>query len=792
LRQPAAALALMAVAASAGARVDVPFNAGWRFHRGDAQAEAPGFDDAGWERVTLPHTPRIEPYPTARPYQGVCWYRKTFAADDSWREKGVYVQFGAAMTVAEAWFNGRKVTTHAGGYLPFTLDLTDSLKYGEPNTLAVRLDNSDNSTIPPGKPNAGLDFCCFGGLHRGARLVVTDPVHVTDAVAADRVAGGGVFVRYPSVSDAEAVVEVQVDVANQGPDAANVQVSLRLTGPGGREASRADTPSRPLPQGQGGGFGASLRVPTPALWHPDAPNLYSLKVTVERDGKPVDEVTERIGIRRFDVTPDGLLVNGRLFVPRGANRHNDYPHVGNAIPDNAQYRDARLLKEAGFNFLRLAHYPQPPEFVDACDELGIFVMECIPGWQHFDKDPAFTGVAKQNVRDMVRRDRNHPCVLLWEMSLNETYGVPDALYKGFVDIAREEYPGGQLLTCGDTLGRANPDSIGYDVPYSSWEDDTLTRSKITKAPGKVIHREYGDYEFGGENSTSRVGRRDGEAAMLHQAWNYQWSHNRNLSYPWTIGDAIWVGIDHQRGCSVPKPASECGSLDGYRLPKFVYEFYRSQRDPSLLRKDVDSGPMVYIANMWVPTSSLKVVVYSNSEEVELLVNGKSLGRRKPDSGPDSDHAATFDGGNARHIAHPPFTFPDVPFSAGTLKAVGYIGGHPVARFERRTPGTPVRLAVRFGTNGRPLAGDGTDVVWAYAEIRDAKGALVWSEDRSVTFSLKGSGELLGPATVKAEAGVAAVLVRGLTPGTITVTASADGLSPATKSLKAVPPREASL
>lgn len=784
-------LAAMNVA-SAAARIDVPFNAQWRFHLGDTALPGRGMEEPGWQKVSLPHTPRIEPYPTARPYQGVCWYRKTFTPDAGWKGRLVALEFGAAMHSAVVLLNGKPVATHVGGYLPFVVSVSNGLKYGEVNELAVRLDNSDNSLVPPGKPNAGLDFCCFGGLYRGARLIVTDKVHLSASPEMSWSPATTVFPRCLAVSAAEATLEVAARIANDGDTAAAAALRLTLQSPDGREVARLETLPRTVPADGGWDCRPRLTVKQPRLWHPDSPYLYTLKTTVLTDGKPVDEVTQRLGIRRFEVKPEGLFVNGKPFVPRGANRHNDYPFLGNAIPDNAQYRDAKLLKDAGFNFLRLAHYPQSPAFLDACDELGIFVMECIPGWQHFDPNPVFADTAKQNVRDMVRRDRHHPCVLLWEMSLNETYGAPDSLFREFVDIARSEYPGDQLLTCGDTLGRRDPDSIGYDVPYSSWMDAGRLRPKITKAPGKVLHREYGDYEFGGENSTSRVGRRNGEAAMLQQAWNYQWSHNHNLSYPWTIGDAIWVGIDHQRGCSVERPASECGALDGFRLPKFVCEFYRSQRDPAVKRKGVDSGPMVFIANYWTAGSPRAVVVYSNAEEVELFLNGRSLGRRKPDSGPDSGYGTPFDGGNARHLAHPPTTFTGVPFEPGVLRAVACCDGRPVAAFERRTPAAPRRLTLRFGLNGRQLAGDGTDVVWAYAEVRDAHGTLVPDAAPAVRFSLTGPGSIIGPAVVTAEAGVAAVLVRGLKPGDITVTAAADGLIAARKTTKALRQKEESL
>ena len=270
--------------------------------------------------------------------------------------------------------------------------------------------------------------------------------------------------------------------------------------------------------------------------------------------------------------------------------------------------DFRLISKLGFNFVRLAHYPQSSAVMDACDELGVLALVCTTGWQFFNDSEAFKTASRQNVREMIRWHRNHPSAVLWEVSLNETYGH-DEFYAGSVAAAREEYPGGQLFTSGDSHGSRSVRH--YDLTYTEWGGFYNRPLNRDARIAKGLHREYGDYEFGGQESTTRVPRRAGEEKLLLQAWNFQWSHNRNLSWPWTIGDAIWAGIDTASAFDRLDAdgrgfGSWWGPLDLYRLPKFAYYFYQSQRDPDVRVPDVESGPMVYIANLWTPDSPTTV------------------------------------------------------------------------------------------------------------------------------------------------------------------------------------------
>ena len=767
-------------------------NGGWKFFRADgaepSHPEAATFDDAGWQAVTLPHTPRIEKYDATHPWQGVCWYRRALAPDPTWAGKRVSVQFGAAMQVADVWVNGVHAVRHLGGYLPFTVDVTDQAAAGGAVVLAARLDNRDTKLVPPGKETDGLDFNYPGGLYRGVKLIVTDPVHVTDAVEANVVAGGGVFVTYSDVSDARATVHVQTDVANDGDGLAHkVTVRSAILDADGTAVAQTVSPPVLISAHDHHEFGQALTVPHPRLWSPDAPNRYVFRTTVSRGGTPVDQIDTRIGIRSF-VLDTRLRVNGKEVRIIGSNRHQEYPYLEYALSPDAGRRDAQRIKDGGFNFIRLSHYPQDPAFLDACDELGILVQAAIPGWQTFPDNPAFVSGTYQNIRDMMRRDRNHPSVVFWETNLNET-GPPADWSRTAWEIAHQEYPGPECYTFGDAA--AAPWTPGWDV--------------------KHFWREYGDFGFGGNESTSRQARGGGEAAMLQQAWNFQWDDN-NIRKAFDApggsfyGDATWCMFDYNRGYYPKQERS--GMMDIFRLPKYVYHFYQSQRDPNVTRPDAQSGPMVFIASDWAkrgPTT--RVVVFSNCDEIELSVNGKVISRQKPDAGPDSPYSArkaniaatvgtdydpsggtTYDGGNAKHLDHAPFTFTNVPYAPGAVRAIGYLNGQAATESTIRTPEAPAALSVEFDTQRRPLVADGADAVFVRASIRDKNGTVVpvnaWP---SLHFAVSGPAHLVPTDTLHVEAGVASALLQATDqPGAIRVSVTGDGLKAASAALTSQP------
>jgi beta-galactosidase len=732
-----------------------------------------------WEIVNLPHSAKLqdETDPKIPSFQGIVWYRKEFPASPEYAGKRVVLKFDAAMQTADLWVNGKWQKKHDGGYLPFTLDLSQTLGVGKNADVLVRLDNRDNSAFNPGRSQSQLDFTYAGGLYRDVTLEVTNHEHIED-----------VYATSSKVSPQEADVAVQVRATLLKPGA---QLRFQLISPEGAVIGEPSVSAKP-------GTDATIRVRQPRLWDLDHPYLYRIRTTLYQDGRQLDETVTRFGIRKLEFDHhSGVKINGKPLKLEGSNRHMAFPVVGNAGSDAAQYREAHLLKSLGLNILRLAHYPQSPAFLDACDKLGILVIDPIPGWQFFRDTPEFRNHVLSDVRQTVLRDRNHPCVAIFETCLNETYNAPDSFWRECHELAHQTFAPGNFFTGGDSYGKHDDSHPIWDVPWTGWDDDTFARPALFENQ-MGIDREYGDYEFGGEQSTSRADRSNGEGALMLQAWNFIWSHNRNRGNSWSFGDLTWEAIDTRRGMSTDSPISKSGLLDFYRLPKPVANFYKSQGLET---------PYVRIANEWTPRPNpAKVVVFSNCEEVALVLNGKVISRQQPDSGPTTGYlgpkvsdplywahgkgdilpatstenpvggsvgALPFSGGNCRNLAHPPFTFESVSYLPGKLEAVAYSHGHLVARDHITTPLTPDHVVIRVATEGRTLQADGSDFVFVYASVCDRNGQVVPTYNSLVRLLVSGPAETLLPEGRPAVAGIAPFMVRSKTnAGRISLTAVA--------------------
>ena len=726
---------------------------GWRFHLGDLpDAARPALDDVAWEPVMLPHGARLEALVTGAPgtpsaqWQGLCWYRRRLSLPAEAAGRRAFLHFEAAMNDADVWIDGVHLGRHRGGFLPFVLDVTDHLRPGGEVLLAVRLDNRDDQVTGP-KPLHLLDFNMYHGLYRYVHLVVKDPLHITDPLFADRPASGGLFVTYPAVSPAEATVQVQTHLRNEHPVERTVRVRTTLCTLAGDAVVTVLSDAVTLPAGGDRDVTLALVVHAPRLWSPRAPERYLVRSELLDGDVVTDAAAVTIGIRRIAVDREGFRINGERMFLRGTNRHQEHPYVGFAVPEAAQWRDAQRIKAAGFDYVRLSHYPHAPAFMEACDELGLVVMNCLPGWQYFGADPAFAELQYRNVRDLIRRDRNHPCVVLWEVSLNETAMPPEFIARTQA-IAHEEFPGDQCITCGWMPG--------YDVLIRARQHGGCPAS----GEQPCLVSEYGDWEYyamtagldqdawarlAPSESSSRQLRWQGERAQRQQATNFQEAHDDDRGSV-AFGDGLWVMFDYDRGYAPDVESSGCADL--LRVPKYSYHFFRSQRPPVERLRDGSGGPMAFIASEWGAGSALDIRVFSNCQQVELRLNGRTIARR----GPDHDRISA-------HLVHPPFTFRVPCFEAGTLEAVGLIGDRAVAHHRVATAGAPAALRLSLDTASCALDPTGQDLLFARAALVDAASTVLGDAWENVAFGVTGSATPIGDNPFATDAGIASILLR---------------------------------
>jgi beta-galactosidase len=734
------------------------FNHDWEFFRFDTagQHRIDSVAPSAWEKISLPHTARIEPKIANDQWQGEAYYRKSFELPAAWAGRKVYLRFEGAMNKAEVWLNNAHVLTHQGGYLPFIVDLS-AARFGQRNAIVVQIDNRDNPVTGP-KPLKSLDFNMYGGIYRDVSLIAKHPLHITDAIQANRVAGGGIFISYPDVSAERAQVRIKTHIKNDAPETLRFSVQQTLF----FGDSEIATGSSELIELESGGDIENIQtlgIVNPALWSPQQPNLHRLETTIIRNGKTVDREETRIGIRRIDISKDGFSINGKKLFLRGVNRHQEYPYVGYALSNNANYRDAVKIKSAGFDYVRLSHYPHAPAFMDAADELGIVLLDAIPGWQYFNPEPAFQQQVLQTCRDMIRRDRNHPSVIAWECSLNETKMPPDFVERLHA-IVHAEYPGDQAYSAGWL-------EHGYDIYLQARQH----RLDDYKAPGKpYIVSEYGDWEYYALNAglvqdgwgdllpaerSSRQLLSDGEARLLQQASNIQEAHNDNFNTA-AFADGYWAMFDYSRGYADDLEASGTMSID--RLPKYSYYFFQSQRDPEEVSDLYASGPMVYIANQWSPGSATDVRVFSNCAEIELFLNDASQGRQRPDAGPAT-----------QNLAHPPFTFRLEKFTPGKLEAMCLSDNKALTHHVVFTRGKPERIDLAVDISNKPPQAGVNDLLFVYARIVDKNGTVVPVTGEEIAFEVTGDALIVNPGKIVTEAGIATALLKiGNSPGTLTL------------------------
>lgn len=723
------------------------FNEGWSFRRIERNSNPILSDlvntnfDTRWEKIRLPHTPRIEDCVIKRQWQGNAIYTKTFILTDTDLIADLFLKFDAAMNYAEIFINGNKAMEHLGGYLPFVVNLNPHVHKGT-NTIVVKLNNEDNLISGP-KPLHQLDFNTYGGLYRDVWLIKKRHVYITDEQYAATPGGGGIFFYTQSANPNRAVVGVKCQLYNQDITSGEITLTHKLGLATGEVVAHRTQKIELLPTNSNH-YETNLEILDPNLWSPGRPYLYNLETIVKVNEVITDYVKIQVGIRVIELKNNKLWINGEQCYLRGVNRHQEYPYIGYALSNAAQYRDAYKIKQAGFDYVRASHYPPSPAFLDACDELGILVMDAILGWQFFG-DSLFQEYAYRSARELIRRDRNHPSVFAWELSINETI-MPDLFMRQMNRLADEEYPYLGMLTSGWRKGY-------YDIYLEARQH---RHDVDTTYP--LLVSEYGDWEYYAQNAgfnqdcwsdlkteekTSRQPRGAGEKRLLQQALNVQEAHNDNLMTH-AFGDGYWVMYDYNRGYADDLEYS--GIMDIFRLPKYAYYFFQSQRTPSLC--DPIAKPMLFIASDWVPNQSKGVRVFSNCQEVELYENGCLVAKKTN----DTNRVST-------HIAYPPFNFDLDCTQPGTLTAIGYRRGKEVVRTTLRSAEITTTLDLKLDISGKEPQFGCNDIIFIYAYLKDEHGTTVHHSDRIVSFESIGDIEIIGPKEVKTEAGIAAVLIR---------------------------------
>ena len=671
----------------------VSMNPGWEF-------SLDGFKTA--KRVSLPHC--IDEGEIGFEASGgvnrqqPAWYRKTFAwAGNSARQ---FLHFEAIMGKSRVTLNGREIAAHFGGFLPIHVEVTGVLKKGE-NLLEVWCDNSDDPSYPPGKPQRELDFAYFGGIYRDAYLVETGDAYVTDT---DR---GGVYVTSRLEADGSWTVSADAVV---GGTAAGTATRFYYDG------EPVTPPFKPT---------------NPKLWSPEEPNLHFLKVEVVRGDRVIDAVGVRFGIRDFTLDGEGLVLNGKRYPKKliGTNRHQDYLFIGMALPNSLHWRDVKKYRDCGMTVVRNAHYPQDPAFMDACDELGMFVIVNTPGWQFWNKtNPVFEQRVYDDIVKMVRRDRSRPSLLMWEPILNETH-FPASFVANAVKLVKRETRAPNYCACDAISAGSGVCDVNYG--WQPGESD-IHHTK------PFFCREWGDFpdDWNAQNSSSRVPWEWGEGAMVAQAWHYMnetyWPSLKTqlATPPRQFGGTLWHGADHARGYH---PDNFFGGILTYgRQKKYSWHAFKAA---------LTDKPYVFVAHEFAPYSPADIVVYSNCAYSATWL-GKPFVPGETKFRYCEEHKLTYDRRPAcRNAAVMKIRLPD--------------GTEVVRERAKRF----AKIDLRLDTEGLVPVADGSDLVALTATLADAAGTPKRYAREKVRFTVEGPAELVGENPQETRWGEAIVLVR---------------------------------
>ncbi len=793
---------------------------GWKFSLGDpAGAETPSFDDSSWRQVDLPHDWSIERAPEEKNptgasggyfQAGVGWYRKVFTAPESWKGRRVTAELDGVASNATVYLNGKKLGIHPYAYTGFRFDLTPELDFAKKNVLAVRVDNSQQ---PASRWYSGA------GIYRHVRVVITGPIHVSP---------GGVFISTPEASADRARIAARVQVQNESAGPVEVTVTTTVFSAANEALGSAKSE---LKLGAGAHEDASqdINVLHPALWSPQIPTLHRAVTEILSAGKVVDRVETSFGIRTLSWSVDkGLLLNGHSLKLAGGSVHHDNGPLGAAGFDRAEERKVELLKAAGFNAVRTAHNPPSSAFLDACDRLGLLVLdEPFDVWtvpkRRYDYATFFKDWWQADLDAMVKRDRSHPSIVMWGIG-NE---IPEVWTKEGAPLAMELAARVRSLDSTRPLTQAfpgatfgpNPDAAMSQVDISGYNYNLAQNGPEdhVRVPGRIML------------TTESL------PADVFEQWKLTQDH------PYMIGEFVWTAMDYlgesgigawsygtpkqfaqtsamkgflrtflaKMGADGKNPmapyldgqpsspgspdfpwhAAFCGDLDltGYRKPQSYYRdilwnggsrVYATVRLPEPVdKKIIATGWSVYpTLPSWTwpgrEGKDMEVEVYSGTDKVRLYLNDKLIDEKPTTT--EQQRKAVF----------------TVPYIPGILKAVGLNGDREVATSVLQTVGPPAQL--RMTADRTDLGNDGEDLAFVTVEAIDTQGRPQPNANDEVRFTVSGPGSIIAvgnsdgsnPESYQGDQialfhGRALVVLRASrVPGTIHLTANADDLKEA--------------
>jgi beta-galactosidase len=713
-------------AESAGAdsgRVVLPINRRWRYSpKTSAAAHERAFDDSGFDRVTVPHTNVRLPWHgfDDKEYEFVSMYRRHFRLPAGARGRRVFVDFEGVMTASTAWLNGVRLGEYKGGFTPFSFELTDHIDWDGDNVLAVEVDSTERADIPPF--GYEIDYLTFGGIYREVQLRLVSPAYI-----------GNFFAQTRDVLSGKPTLDVQCKLVSEMKSMDNGWTLEAVLFDGERQVAKA---SQPVPAGE-----EAWKSPVTIhldnlgaidLWDLKSPKLYRVEVTLRNGDHVVDGDTRRIGFREARFTPQGFSLNGKIVKLRGLDRHQTFPWVGQAMPGRVQRQDALILrKNLKCNIVRTSHYPQSRHFLDACDEIGLLVLEEIPGWQHIG-DQAWQDISVDNVDRMITRDWNHPSIILWGVRINESQDNHNFYVRT-----------NALAHTLDPTRQTGGIRYLYD---SELLEDVFTMNDFGFPLRPPNHPLYLNTEFVGHTYPTKT--IDNIERLREHTIRHARVHDQLASNPQYAGGIGWCAFDYNTHSNFGSGDRICyhGVTDIWREPKPAAGFYRSQCDPE---EEIVLVPAFHWARGDENVGFTNALVSSNCEHLKFYVNDKLVAEADPDRK------------QFPHLKYAPFSA-DLANSLkdwGDLRIDGYIGGKQV--ISRSFSGRGADRKFVLAPDDTTLVGDGADSTRVVLRVTDEFGAIRPFAADAIRLQISGPAEIVGDNPFSLVGGQGAVWIRAL-------------------------------